>query len=298
VKKAQLVSILFLLFSGICSCQDIDLNVMLMQSTFYVQGPAKAGGTTSGTAFLLLRPFSAQPDAKTVSGRAVLVTAAHVLDEMAGDFADISLRTQQSGTERWSMQRGRFAIRRAGAPLWKQLPNIDVAAVYVGWPVPAMGVVPTTLLADDNLLRNENAGPGVELKVLGFPLGMPGNDAFFPILRTGDIASYPLLPTKDTKTFLLDFRLFKGNSGGPVYYAPRELPGSVSTCCPPRFIMGLVSKEASFNMPYSELQLSLGQIVHARLIKEVIDSLPAPETEDAIRAQVAVELITQAPATH
>jgi hypothetical protein len=62
--------------------------------------------------------------------------------------------------------------------------------------------------------------------------------------------------------------------------------------------MGLVSKEASFNMPYSELQLSLGQIVHARLIKEVIDSLPAPETEDAIRAQVAVELITQAPATH
>jgi hypothetical protein len=297
VKKAQLIPLLLVFLPALCFSQQLDLNVILMQTTFYVQGSAKKGGTTSGTVFLLIRPFSAQPDAKMTSGRAVLVTAAHVLDDIAGETAEIFLRTQQTGTERWTMQRGRFAIRRAGLPLWKQLPDIDVAAMYVTWPVPTNVIAPTTMLADDAMLTKAGAGPGVALKVVGYPLGMASNDAFFPILRTGDIASYPLLPTKDNKTFLLDFRVFKGNSGGPVFYSPHELAGGAMLCCPPQFIMGLVSKEASLNMPYAELQLSLGQIVQASLIREVIESLPAPETNEATQAQVPVELITQATKT-
>jgi hypothetical protein len=283
------IAFLILLFQATASSQQFDLNVNLMQTTFLVKGPAKTG-TTMGTAFLLLRPYATQPDTKSVIGRPVLVTAAHVFEEMVGDEAEILLRTQ-SGSGQWRAQRARFAIRRAGTPLWKTLPDIDVAAIYVSWPLPSPGPVPTNLLADDAMLSKEEAGPGDELKVLGYPLGNPSNDAFFPILRTGVIASYPLLPTSSTRTFLLDFRVFKGNSGGPVYYAPRELPGSAIVCCSPQFIMGLVSQEASLDMPYSELQLSLGVIVHASLVKAVIDSLPTPETREAQDAATAVEIV-------
>ena len=134
MKNASLISLLLVFLPVLSIGQEPELNEMLMRTTFFVQGPAKTGSTTSGTAFLLLRPFSVQPDPKTVIGRPVLVTAAHVLDEMAGDTADIALRTQQIGTEHWTMRPARLAIRRGGVPLWKQLPNIDVAVMYVKWP--------------------------------------------------------------------------------------------------------------------------------------------------------------------
>jgi hypothetical protein len=184
MKKVQIIPLFLVFLPVTLFCQQTDLNVQLMQATFFVQGPAKtpAGGTTSGTAFLLLRPFSAQPDAKLVSGRPVLVTAAHVLDEIAADTAEIALRTREAGTEHWTMRPARLAIRSGGVPLWKQLPNIDVAVMYVNWPIPTTGIVSTTLLADDAMLTKAGAGPGVELKIVGYPLGARSNDAFFPIL--------------------------------------------------------------------------------------------------------------------
>ena len=270
--------------------QEPDLNVLLMQTTFLIRGPSKApGNSTLGTAFLLLRPFSKQPDTKTVSGKPVLVTAAHVLDEMVGDNAEIFLRAPV-GAEQWRMQIARVPIREGGRARWKKAQDSDIAVMYVSWPVPLPGVVPTSFLADDELLRKEHVGPGVELNVLGYPLGNPGNAAFFPILRTGVVASYPLTPTADTETFLMDFRIFKGNSGGPVYYSRPIPPGSAVMCCPPQFVMGLVSQEAFVDMPYSQLQLSLGQIVHASLIKAAIDLLPQPEAPEADGQSVAITL--------
>jgi hypothetical protein len=277
-----------LVLIGVCSGQT-DLNVNLMKTTFMVKGQSSEGATL-GTAFLLLRPFAAQPDAKSLTGLAVLVTAAHVFNEMTGDTAEIFMRTQQAGTEQWTLQLARFNIRKNGHPLWTTIPKVDVAVMYVALPAQIPEVLPVGLLADDALLKKENAGPGIELNVLGFPLGIPGNNAFFPVLRTGMIASYPILPTDVTKTFLLDFRVFKGNSGGPVYYSPREMPGTHYSCCPAQFLMGLVSQEASLSEPYSQLQLSLGLVVHASLIKTAIDALPAPESKEAQSSTVRILL--------
>jgi len=168
--------------------------------------------------------------------------------------------------------------------------------MYVRWPLTADATVdttfvPTTFLADDESLRKFNVvGPGVELKVLGFPLGNPSNEIGFPILRTGVIASYPLLPTLSNRTFLLDFRVFQGNSGGPVYFSQPVIHGGSYMCCPPQFVMGLVSQEALLSQPYAQLQLQLGQIIHASVIKATIDLLPAPETNEANEGAALVEL--------
>src|ERR1035437_4602413 len=203
------------------SSQETDLNVILMQNTFLVAGPTKTPGiSTFGTAFLLMRLFALQPDKEHESGRAVLVTAAHVFEEMSGDTATILLRTRQG--EQWTIYPARFSIRHNGQALWKKQPDADVAVMYVTFSgtMPSMAtLVPTSFLADDEVLRKTGVVPGVDLNILGFPLGTTSNDAGFPILRTGVISSSPLLPTASTKSFLVDFRVFKGNSGGPVYYS-------------------------------------------------------------------------------
>jgi hypothetical protein len=55
--------------------------------------------------------------------------------------------------------------------------------------------------------------------------------------------------------------------------------------------MGLVSKEKSVDMPYSQLQLSLGEIVHASIIKSTIEMLPAPEAKESDAMTIPIELI-------
>ena len=212
---------------------------------------------------------------------------------MVGDTAEIILRTQQAGTDTWILRLARFAIRKDGHPLWTVSADSDVAVMYVGWPTAITAPSPLSMafLPDDDALKKADAGPGIELKVLGYPLGNASNDAGFPVLRTGMIASYPLLPTSVTKSFLLDFRVFKGNSGGPVYYSKKEMLGSSFMCCAPQFVMGLVSEERAFAGPYQEVQLSLGVIVHASAIKKAIESLPAPDTKEAQDSRVPLQLV-------
>jgi S1-C subfamily serine protease len=91
--------------------------------------------------------------------------------------------------------------------------------MYVRLPTTAdIDFLPMTVLASDKELEELEIHPGDRLFSLGFPLGVEANEAGFPILRSGNIASFPLLPTSKTKTFLFDFAVFGGNSGGPVYF--------------------------------------------------------------------------------
>jgi hypothetical protein len=160
--------------------------------------------------------------------------------------------------------------------------------MYVRLPEAAgIPLVSTDLLADDKSLSELEIHPGDNLECLGYPFGMESSDAGFAILRSGKIASYPLLPTARTKTFLLDFMVFKGNSGGPVYmvestrtYRNATHMGTIY------FIAGIVTEEKSFSEQFvgqysaelHQYQLGLAVVVHASLIKEAIYMLPSPET--------------------
>jgi hypothetical protein len=285
----HLLCLLIVLLAVEVVSQETDLNVLLMQSTFFVVGPSKdhPGGTESGTAFLLVRPFD-----KKEGGRWVLVTAAHIFNAWDGDTAKILLRTKSNGGD-WQPVVALMKIRdNKGQALWQTLPRSDVAVMYVSWPGAAQPKTPlsASLLADDDMLTKDGVVPGVELKILGYPLGNMGNAAGFPILRTGVIASYPLLPTSTTRTFFVDFRVFKGNSGGPVYFAQPVVKGSSYVCCPPQFIAGVVSEETVLEGPYAETQLSLAKVVHASLIKAALELLPAPDTPEADKNVSVVEI--------
>lgn len=258
-----------------------DLNTLLMQSTFKIEGRAGTGSTI-GTAFILGRPF------KDNSAMAyVMVTAAHVLEGMQGDNAILHLRKLDK--DNWVPLDLSLPIRVNNNPLWTKHQTADVAVMYVKLPV-GIGIplVSTNLLATDEILSKYEIHPGDELECLGYPLGFAANDAGFPILRSGKVASYPLLPTEKYQTFVLDFHVFEGNSGGPVYFVTvnRAYGGATHMGEMVHFIVGLVSEEAVFKQnisgPYLEetrkLQLGLAVIVQAPMIKQAVEMLPPPET--------------------
>jgi hypothetical protein len=217
-----------------------------------------------------------------------MVTAAHVLNEMQGDAATLYLRRKvDEKTNSWVAVPVPLAIRANGQPLWKQHPEADVAVMYITIPTAIpIALLPTTVLADDQMLTEYEVKPGDELRCLGYPLGNASNEAGFPILRSGRIASYPLLPTDKTKTFLLDFRVFKGNSGGPVYFVERmrPIPHTLGSYNNFHFIVGLVSGEVlyseqsggQYSQELHQTQLGLANVVHASLIRQTIDMLPPP----------------------
>jgi len=128
-------------------------------------------------------------------------------------------------------------------------------------------------------LKSYGIHPGDEVTCDGFPLYAEGPFGF-PILRDGRVASYPILPTADTKTFLLDFPVFPGNSGGPAYIAdtirPNGTGGLIAYGGNRLTIIGLVSKERIFAQ---RIPLGIADIVHATLISETIAQLSPPEQQ-------------------
>ncbi len=261
-----------------------DINMIFMRSTFKLEGKAAGHNAFNvGTVFILAKPSAADPR----KAYFVLVTAGHVLKKMVGDEAVLSLRRKIGD----SYQKILFPIkiRKNGRPIWTDHPGADIAVMYIKLPVEA-DVIPvaTALLATDDMLKQFAVHPGDRLSCLGFPRGVEANEAGFPILRSGQIASYPLVPTKSVKAFVFDFNVFEGNSGGPVYLSDsNRIYGGTTNIGTVQFLVGLVSEQASFNeeikMGKKKLtlphQLGLAIVIHASLIREALDLLPAPEDE-------------------
>lgn len=260
-----------------------DLSVELIQATVQLEQPLGDGTRTVGTGFLISDPT---PDGKP---RVVLVTANHVFAKMPGREARIGYRIGHADGS-WTYAPQSLPIRdAAGAELWTHHPTRDVAVLTVVAPPEfAKAAIPENWLAEDDTFTRYKVGVGDEMMALGFPRGLSANSAGFPILRAGRIASYPVAPAKLFPTFLLDFAVFPGNSGGPVF-APSAAasPPAVATDvalspdappqAPPAFVAGLLTQQVELN---SE-RLEIGIVTHAKYIREtlaLIDDAKAPVT--------------------
>ena len=238
-----------------------DLTVGLIEATVQLDQPSGPDTRTVGTGFLIQAP---RPDG---TPRVVLVTAAHVLDRMPDPEARVGWRTAL-GDGNWRFDPEPLTIRGdGGEPLWTRHPDRDVAVMEITAPQSfAQAAIPLGWLADENAFEAWQVGPGDELLSLGFPRGLSANRAGFPILRVGRIASYPLSPVTSFPTFLLDFTVFPGNSGGPVFWTPsaRKRPGTTEPDT--AFIAGLLSQEVRVG----DEQLEIGVVTHAVYVREAI----------------------------
>jgi hypothetical protein len=250
-----------------------DINAVLMRSTFKL-----AGNGSTGTAFVLGKPAPSDPK----KAYYVMVTAAHVLKQMNGDQAVMFLRKKEGETYKKTPYVLR--IREGNTALWTTHPSADVAVMYVSLPQEAdIAIVSTNLLATDETLQKFEIHPGDRLSCLGYPLGAEANEAGFSILRSGYIASYPLIPTKIVKSFLFDFSVFEGNSGGPVYLTDsNRIYGGRANIGTVQFLVGLVSEQrvaeeeiiSLSEMRRQRHQLGPAVVIHAALIREALELLP------------------------
>ena len=270
-----------------------DLAVELIHATVQLEQPLGDGTRTVGTGFLI---SEIAPDG---SPRTVLVTAGHVFSKMPGAEARIGYRIENADGS-WSYSPQKLTIRDAdGKKLWTQHPSRDVAVMSITAPEPfAKAAIPLTWLAEDDTFQANQVGAGDEMMALGFPRGLAANQAGFPILRSGRVASFPVAPAKSFPTFLLDFTVFPGNSGGPVFMsqAARRRVGATENGQDVQFIAGLLTQQVELNNE----RLEIGIVTHAKYIRETIALMDDPlapvtvahvETVEGARAASAEEAV-------
>jgi hypothetical protein len=252
----------------------IDLAVDLMHATVQLEQALGNGQRTVGTGFLISDPT---PDGRP---RTILVTANHVLAGMPGGVASIGFRIENADGS-WNYAPQQLRIRdQAGHELWTHHPSRDVAAIVITAPPEfAKAAIPQSYLASDDTFTSYKVRAGDEMMALGFPRGLAANQAGFPILRSGRVASFPVAPAKVFPTFLLDFAVFPGNSGGPVYMTDQD-HRPVAGDKDPEFIAGLLTQQVELNHE----RLEIGIVTHAKFIRETlarVDNPAAPVTQVA-----------------
>lgn len=269
-RNVRFIALSFLV-SYLWAQDSYDISSVLMRSTYRI-----TDGKSSGTAFLLGNQIDGV-------NHLVLVTAEHVLADMPSE--EVTLFLRKKSLEGYEILPHRFKIRNGEKKRWHTHPSADIAVMYISFPPNAdLSYASMALLPTDEFLKNIEIRPGETVFTLGYPLSIMSNEAGFPIQRTGTIASYPILPTKNTKYFLMDFEVYPGNSGGPVfmisqgrYYAGEFHVGQMQ-----QVILGLVSQQSLVRAPLYQEEtrvhpLKLGAVVHASLIREAIHGLPKPE---------------------
>lgn len=238
-----------------------DLTLGLISATVQIDQPNGAATRRVGTGFLVNAP---RPDG---TPRTVLVTAHHVLEGMPSPDARIGWRVEMPGGG-WRFAPEPLRIREEdGTAVWTRHPGHDIAVMEVSAPPSFVrAAIPASWLVAPDALDAWQLGPGDELLTLGYPRGYSSNTAGFAILRVGRIASWPMTPVESFPVFLLDFRVFPGNSGGPVFWTStaRKLPGTVQPEHP--FIAGVLTSEVR---PADE-PLGIGIVAHAIYVLEAI----------------------------
>lgn len=283
------------------------ISETLENTTFKIQGAGHKRGTiTYGTVFMMIHEF---PGMEYPPGKSsvVLFTAAHVLEGIKGDEATIFYRKKIGKI--YKKVAYDFPIRVNNTPLWIKHPEVDIAIMLVhGMPEGLdLTYISTSVIATDEIFENKNIVIGDKLFVLGYPLGIEANDAGFPILRVGAVASYPLSPITHYKTFLLDFDVYEGNSGGPVFVQNRFSYGEIKLK-PFNYLLGIViqnyrefkeirkdkdlevKEDISKTTEVEKIQdLGLAVVVHAQYIKELLQKITVEKINNAYYFKWAME---------
>ena len=233
----------------------------VIRATVQIDQPITADRRQAATAFLVNAP---RPDG---SPRTVLVTAAHVLERMPGEVARLAWRYETAPGE-WRRELEPVLIRVDGAARWTRHPDQDLAVMEIAAPPEfARAAIPLAWIGDAGTPERLRLSPADEMLTVGYPGGLSSNAAGFPILRAGRTASFPLSPVRRFPLFLLDFRVFSGNSGGPVFVTDDTSPG------PPRppVIVGVLIRQTEQDGRAFEL----GVVAHAVFVRETVAQLDA-----------------------
>ncbi len=168
--------------------------------------------SSTATGFLVVCP----PEGSSSDTRLLLVTAAHVFEQMSGETCRIVFR--RPGEDRfWNRVEQRLPVRAGDRPCWQRHPQADVAVLPVHLPGPVTkAALPMDRIADQSAIATGKIRTGQDVWIPCYPAHLEANHSGFAVLRHGVISSYPLGPVATYKTFLVDYSTFGGDSGSPV----------------------------------------------------------------------------------
>jgi S1-C subfamily serine protease len=208
---------------------------------------------TIGTGFFVALEYGDRSSAGVENHRLFLVTNRHVL---AGRD-DVLIRVN---TKDGAARRVRLALGSGAGANWAVHADerVDVALVLVNARVlleagTDLGYFRPTDIAFVSTMKELGIGPGQDLFVLGFPLGMSGIDRNYVIARCGMIARLDDEILSASRTFLIDASIFPGNSGGPVIVKPSSESLAGSRPIDQAYVIGMVRSY----LPYQEVAYSL-----------------------------------------
>jgi S1-C subfamily serine protease len=223
-----------------------------------------------------------------------LVTNRHVIEEHAA-LTNSPLSVKFNLKNGGSTKAYDIPLRNPqGQQMWHFNPNplIDVAVVGVNVNLlEAEGAAFSYFKSDHDLLTRSKAkelglSEGDGVFVLGFPMGLVGQQQDYVIVRQGAIARVrDALEASSMSPFLVDSFIFPGNSGGPVVLKPEIV--TISGAKPSinqAYLLGLVR---GF-IPYTDVAISaqtkrprvtfeensgLAEVIPADYIEETIQDL-------------------------
>lgn len=248
--------------------------VDLIEATVRIEQTIAEGRATVGTGFIV------KATAADGTPRTILITANHVLAQMPRDKANVGFRARDPDGQ-WRYTPVSIRIRDAdGDPLWTRHPTQDIAGIELPAGVTDEGLS-ASQLPGARALDVLGVEPGDEMMVLGYPHGFSANQAGFPILRSGRVASFPLSPADRYPTYMLDFSVFAGNSGGPVYVVAAGPPGRPLPGGPTVVITGVLTQQIKFQGD----RLEIGNVTQADFIDETMKLMGAVEPVEIAASQ-------------
>ena len=237
--------------------QELDFDTRVGLSTFRVRGPSKNGAEVKGTGFMIGVENPAKPGVRWP----VLVTAAHVVKSIEGDHIVVDMRRRRTPDP---LPVG-IQMRSEGKHLYVVHPTDDVAAMFVSgvWDAIDRIWINYEQIAGDEFFAESRIHAGENIRVMGFPRGIIANESM-PVVRSGVIASLLVPPT--VKHFVIDSRIFPGDSGGVVYMnePERTVSGKAS---PVTAVLGIHIGH------FAEESANLGNVLSAEIVRQTIQLL-------------------------
>ena len=262
-----------------------------LDTTVALGAPTADGAVAyAATGFLYRHPVQPTPDAPPAQYWIFLVTNRHV----AANYPELHMRLNGGAGESAKV----YTLSAEGDDVTKPWithadPSVDVAVRLIN--APEVAAAGTTLMAFDSeqhaFARDQASQSGISegdgVFVLGFPLGLAGDERNYVIVRQGVIARIRDWLSGDAYDFLIDASIFPGNSGGPVLIKPEVI---ATTGTQPNHRCGLIGMVSSY-VPYREIAVSK-QTGRPRMIFEENSGLCVVVPVDQIRETVVRALET------
>lgn len=194
-------------------------------------------------------------DEPELGHRTFLVSNRHVFEGFEAVWVRINAEASEPAKEFRLPLSG-----KDGSPNWFAHPNpeVDVAVVPVHFEnMHIRGARPkffpgATQAIGKAEMRNIGTTEGDFVFILGFPLGLAGEERNFVIVRAGTIARVRDLLDGKANTFLLDASVFPGNSGGPVILKPEAMTIMGTKVSNMPYVIGIVQGY----LPYEDVAVS------------------------------------------